>query len=264
MDKIIRNGWQQGSCLSISQDNILHKQQIIKNLGLHIVISQSCDISHDNLQEEPYIELLYATEIRSMEGNYQNGKNPRKMHFEIKVDNKNNFYECLMTNRILLPREYLIDLTPEKTYIIESKVLSNLIDWIIKRYNRFAAPFEFNKRTKETRENIKKILKNANKNILGLFIKLNTNEELNPTEDYIMELHIFSESGISKETRLDISDTLENIVTYLKNTAGIKIKENYRVLGLDEIYVSEYLEFKKWDYDYLSFRKESSGNTLNL
>lgn len=55
---MLENGWKQGSCLLLDK-----KHKNVKK-GLYVVISQDCDIANPDLRKEPYVEVMYTTEIK--------------------------------------------------------------------------------------------------------------------------------------------------------------------------------------------------------
>jgi len=81
--EIEAKGWRQGSVLLVEKNDALYeKQHLIE--GLYVLISQSCDIVHEDFKNEPIVELLHIKEIEQAkyDGNYTCGKNPRTLHFE--------------------------------------------------------------------------------------------------------------------------------------------------------------------------------------
>lgn len=74
--------WYQGSIL---QDRHLEEfkspEGSLDQAG--IVISHSCDLSHGDMSNEPYAEILVGEFVPALDGNLTQGKHPRKLHVQM-------------------------------------------------------------------------------------------------------------------------------------------------------------------------------------
>jgi hypothetical protein len=75
-------GWRQGTLLHLKQ-NIDINANVTVNAGFYLVISQDCDLVHHSLTNEPFVEILPLTPIEKPDGNFQHGRNPRKIHLTL-------------------------------------------------------------------------------------------------------------------------------------------------------------------------------------
>ncbi|MGD9108117.1 MAG: hypothetical protein PVI75_02995 [Gammaproteobacteria bacterium] len=239
----------------IKKNSPLISQDFVKNPGLYVVISQSCNMLHDSLEDEPDIELLYLEKIDSIDGNYQYGKNPRKIHICIKHGKNKECYLCHIKNRIFIQRTILQDITPSKEYVVEKKVIDSLVNWIIKRYNRAAFPDAFNERLRKSKKSIKDILEKNVDNVHGIFIQLEPEIELDDDKNYEITLRlIFPSHIVTNEERKNLDNVLENIVDILSQNKGILVKDDYRAVSVNDISYGEMSAFDNWDYDHLSYK----------
>lgn len=256
--KIRKNGWRQGSCLFLEEDHELIKQKVLQS-GLYVVITQDCDLLHQDFDTEPFVELLRIEKIDKPDGNYTRGKNPRKIHIPI-VNPKTepNHYEGIIRNRFTISREKLSTLMPAKDCCLESKTLESLIKWIVKRYKRTAFPDTLYKRIgEENIDKIKTILKNYVDDVHhGLFISLSTYEELNENEPYEMDIYLLTEPHIEEEVFKNLVTDLEKIYKIIHTDGSVNVRDDYRVVSLDDIDVSKYNELGSLDFEYLSFRDQ--------
>ena len=119
------------------------------------------------------------------------------------------------------------------------------------RYERTALPDAFNKRFEHVHKKIKKILKDHSHDTYGLFIDVSPEEELQDGVEYHIRLIMLV---IERDDAHD--QLLESIVQEIND--GITVVE-YRVKSLDEMSVSEYLEFKELWLVELSYQGDGPG-----
>lgn len=250
------NNWRQGSCLYIEIGGDLIKKGKLES-GLYIIITQDCDLLHPNIKEEPCAELIYAERICNPDGNYVGGNNPRKIHMPVKIDGDVYHYECHAKNKITIPKEYLLNLSPSAEYILEDNIIKSLIKWIIKRYDRTAFPYAFNEMLgKKNIKEIKNIVKKYTADIHhGVFLKLSTYKELVNDESYAIEkLYILVENSVTDAGFSALEDDLEEITRIIDGCDNINIVGDYQVKKLNDISVADYFDLDSWDFEYLSFR----------
>lgn len=251
---IKKNGWQQGSCLFVDEHNPLFTQGYVEKTGLHVVMTQHCDLLHDSFDAEPQVELLYTSHITKANNQYIGGKNPRILHLPIITADNIQYYECLIKNKCSIDRELLLRLSPSEKYILPEKTLKSLITWITKRYNRTAFPDSFNNRIYrgKNKEKMQKLLESHTDDVHGLFTILSTNKELNEGEIYEIKLYLLLEDH-ADNTDEKFTDTLEKIVRLIEPNNDIHVNE-YRVSKLNGIDASRYLNLSMIDFDYLSYQ----------
>jgi hypothetical protein len=248
------NCWHQGSCLYLTKNDDLIKNKVFNKHGLYIVITQSCDLLHPELDDDPYVELVYAKEITKENGNFTAGRNPREIHIPIKTSNGNKYYKCHIKDKIIIQKKYLLKILTSSKYILEKNTKESLIKWVIKRYNRMAFPDTFNNRINDkTRNKIKKIIKNHTSDIHhGIFINLSSYEELNENMPYEIEIYILAEPSIKDERLGLLKNDAQKIENYINSCNGIMV-DTCMALKLDEIDAYRYLELGSCDFEYLSF-----------
>lgn len=260
--KIISNGWKQGSFLLAHNGIFLDKNQNPLKDGLYMVISQDCDVVNHDLIKEPFVELLFMSEIQEEDGSFTNGKNPRKFHLQVLKDGSNKYLECLIYDKFFLSREHLANSIPISNFRIKDEDLPPFIQWIAKRYTRSAFPDAFNKRTRSVINGIKSILKNDGGESFGLFVRLNTDRELDESEEYKLILNILFHPKYSNDFSIAKFDScLEKIEDQFSRVKGVALVQAQR-LSIDELTYFEFLLLKKWDFDYISLGVNADGETL--
>lgn len=255
--KIIKqNGWKQGANLLVNASVEIYattkcmKERLSE--GLYFVLSQDCDILNPSLEKEPVIELIKANEIPKCDHKLTSGKNPRQLH--ITLDQENICLEFLPHNRLFIAREYLEQQYADQVEIM-GKQLNMLINWTTKRYRRHGFPYAFNNRCKPIMERIEPILRNEAKKIRGIFIRLNTDEELGADKTYklIIKMLVPKEFYENKKELSAIHDGFDKILHLFDSIDGIEILPGSQVQSMDEITVHSYQELREWDFDYISF-----------
>lgn len=258
-EMIKKSGWKQGACLFVTNECNLYKTGIIQKVGLYIVLTQDCDLLHPSLDTEPTVELIYAKKIEEEKYNglYHAGKHPRVLHLQIDEEDNISYYELHIRDRTTVDRRLLFEYILKVDFSISSKVLDILISWVIKRYNRASFPDEFDKRrnSKKITKKIREVLNPYLQEIYGLFIKLDKHQELPSDVDYNIELILLIETNVDEEKIFTLQKCLDDIVEIIDNhSTKINVEDDYRVKKLSDIYASDYLRFKLWDFDYLSYK----------
>lgn len=264
---ITKNGWRQGAFLLIPEP----PQKIFQQLGLkenklYVLLSQDCDILNASLQKEPVVELLQADKIETLNLELCDGKNPRQLHLKAKIFNESEGLEFFPNSRFFLPREYLQELIPFNCVLDSTRELRLLISWIVKRYKRPGFPDQFNLRTNIKKKQVRDILNQEAKKSLGLFIRLQTDQELSENENYnlIVIMLVRKEMYEVSSELSEIEEGFEKILKHLFEIKGIKILEGSQVLSTDDISLHRYEELRKWDFDDISFSGEENGDILSV
>lgn len=264
--KIEKNGWKQGSCLLINNASkvkaTIQDVHVQLKEGLYIVLSQDCDILNNSLEKEPMVELVLTDRIEKCNAEFTSGKNPRRLHL---ISTGNEIcLEILPHRRLFISRTYLEVLHAEKI-TVSGQPLKVLVNWIAKRYRRPGFPNEFNTRIKSKAEEIKQILSSKAKNTLGLFIRLSSENDLKPNKTYrvLVKMLVNKATYEAADELLEIEKGFDLILSLLDKVKGIKIIEGSQVQSMDDITMHDYQQLKQWDFDYISFLNDESGETVN-
>ncbi|HLO99559.1 MAG TPA: hypothetical protein VK171_13270, partial [Fimbriimonas sp.] len=149
-------GWRQGSVIrrATASPQLLEALKPTDDQTHWLVISQDCDLLQSQVAKEPWVECLACTEIATPDGNFQQGKNPRRHDFPISQDEKLAWLRASIHDRCRFPREKLIGTKPNAECLLSSGACRTITGWVARRYTRSAFPDEFNRRTdtKATRD----------------------------------------------------------------------------------------------------------------
>lgn len=243
-EKIINNGWAQGSILKNKDISEIPQE-------LFFVLTQCCDLTQNSLEAIPKAELLRISLLdkSKVNGNFTKGKNPRKLHIETTIGGVLGFYELCINQHYEINRELLTKIVSYAKCPPEIKDL--IIRWWISKYNRAAFPDEFNTRLKSNKfkNKLDDKIKPFKEEIEAIYISLHSHEELPENESYRIRLLIESNSADSN-TIMKLKELLEWIVDMIP--PSIIIEDDYRVATADDITKAELKEMQELTLGYLS------------
>src|SRR5438132_1268765 len=107
---ISEHRWRQGSVMSPSLveaalkycEPALRKELLERNCFL-IVTSQDCDVVHQSLSAEPWVELIAITAAGKEDGNFLHLRNPRRLQFYLNVTGERRLMEATIHDRCRIP-----------------------------------------------------------------------------------------------------------------------------------------------------------------
>ncbi|MBK7117135.1 MAG: hypothetical protein IPH71_14130 [Proteobacteria bacterium] len=169
----------------------------------------------------------------------------------------------------------MADAVPDTRYTLDEKNLLTLRFWLAARYNRAAFPDEFNNRLGTTKvgDEIVKILKPLGSLVTGIYIRLDTQEELpadNPALPYRASLFLAFEPGDEPLDNAEKADAAANaIAEAFGNRCFDKTTEQWSWIELrdcvgiseDDLTVSEAKRLQQLSLEYLSLRSDPQGAT---
>lgn len=209
-----------------------------------VVVTQDCDIVHVKTEEEPYIEFIIGN--ITQDKSCKNGKNPRKLHLE----NNGHFFEFIVHNRFYVTKKSLdgfdfknasFELTGDNKKILKK--------WLGNRYIRAAFPDEFNMRLSKAK--VSKITDKAvSTKVSHIFFEVE-DKELSKCEDYHLNVMVVT------DTTGDEKDKIED--AYFEVFDEIEgVKTNLRVVTEDEVTLNDLHNYKRWNWDSISYSKNQS------
>jgi hypothetical protein len=243
------NGWRQGSLIPQSQHHLFAVCRAQSDERL-LVLSQDCDLTNDDFQKEPKIELIILKQALELNGNYRFTKNPRELHL-------NGLGESLwivqIHRRHWVNRKKLLHLQPDQCPLTKESI-NLLIRWVVRRYNRTALADELNNRLSKIKSRIDKILNNLDKlGVLALYINGNIDLELEADKKYEIKFVVLRNDGQSNETEISkLMDEMENALE------SCSISMEFDVLT-DEVFTySQFTQMRLFDADAISWKNNSA------
>lgn len=253
---ISSNGWKQGSILCQGDLMELTECTFLREncaCDLGIIISQSCDLTHQDLSGEPFAELLVANIVQNIDGAFTKAKNPRKLHVKM-YDYEGTSYilEFMPCNRMFIDRNELTKKIPDELHYLLREDIKMIALWMTQRYHRAAFPDSFNQRLRQTIRKRSRIHKKISPQVSGLYVDLLPNRELRPGETYSMNLLVLlpeSEADKIESIREDIAD----LVGLLKES---DIDVDCYVRTEDEVPYGRVCQMQRFPLEHLSLREK--------
>jgi hypothetical protein len=81
-----------------------------------LVISHDCDLATDNLEAEPYVELIVGRLVNGPDGNFSHGKSPRTLHLPMTCNGKVTIVELVATEKRVCNKVDLAGYKPDGAY----------------------------------------------------------------------------------------------------------------------------------------------------
>jgi|ERR1043166_628983 hypothetical protein len=235
------------------------RKEILERNPFLIVTSQDCDILHESLSAEPWVELIAITVAEKEDGNFLNLRNPRRLQFYLTLKDKRCLIEAIIHDRCRIPRELLACAPPSNEALLQPDQLSGLVRWLARRYERTAMPDEFDRRLQPCRAEIKKLLGKAAAVIQQLLIYLDSWEELPEGTSYTAIVLGTMRADDYKETDKirAVEGTLLQLEQIVNEVGGIDIRVEVR--SETDVSLHDLRYFYPWDFESLSFSDRQSG-----
>src|SRR6266571_876072 len=258
VEAIRANGLPQGSLFPTSDHSVLQpfSKQELTSKSCCVVISQSCDLVCPDLVAEPAAELVLAHALGSAaDGSFTHAKNPRRLHFHVKISTGSMAHEAHIRDRFSVTRSLLATHRPDQTRELPDEDVQDLISWILARYERTAFPDEFNVRIRAiTEQKIKPILKKLPK-LRALYVALSSWDELKAGETYKISLlaTVRVEDFEDSSTKAAIEKGVGQICAALSTCDGVMLEDS-EVLPENEVTLAMIRNLARWNFDYISLR----------
>jgi hypothetical protein len=264
LPEIPDQGWRQGSVIPHHQERGVSASSLegltlnrpLEADDLLILISQDCDIVCPSYDNEPYVELLVARAVPQdkRDGTLFHGKNPRRLQFQMEAAEGHLLYEVNIHEKSRLDRKSLVGVEAAAGPRPDASVVDVLTKWTAKRYTRAAFPTNFNERCRPVMGRIGRKLKARGDLLTGIFLRLDTLEELPAGEDYRVILRVTARSEDLED--IDNNDAAIALITdieiALNECEGIDVVDA-ALVPEDDFTLADLREVRRWDYDYLSF-----------
>lgn len=187
-------GWRQGAILNrgLAERAWRHApERVRKNPGDWLILtSHDCDVLNHSLAREPVVEVLRARVTTDTGGPAKlrsSGRNPRALVIpEVIVRGNVVALDLEVHDRWSIPRELLMEEKP--VGFLARKDGRLVAEWLAKRYIRAAFPTTFDLRWRRKSKAWRKLLTTHSAWIQGVYLRLDTQEELPDDRAYRCEL----------------------------------------------------------------------------
>ena len=264
-DQLMELGWRQGAILG-PRLALLAWDHAPKRLNAdeqdHLVVtSHDCDILNASLAKEPLVEVLRARvpDVPAGQQDYHSaGRNPRALRLsEVTVRGDVITLDFAVHDRWEIPRELLMEEAPADR--LPDKERRLVAEWLAKRYIRAAFPSAFDVRWRIEFKAWRKLLKRHSSWIQGVYLRLDTLDELTDSDPYRCDLLLAVPSGRRSLPEWPRArDAIERDFMGFWNQLRPGIKcEDIEVLPTDRLTLADLESYKRFDADWVSFEDET-------
>jgi hypothetical protein len=263
-ERLIAAGWRQGVILEPGSLQAADIPVVGDEIGF-FVLTQTCDCINPDFAKEPYLELLPLVPRGTKKGNpdpeYQNGKNPREIHFWITLNGDRKCVVSRIKDIQLIERNSIEGFRFSEDIGISREEVDDIVEWRAARYSRTAFPEAFETAFRSIKEGFSEIIAKNESAIESLLIKISPSGEIEEGDGYDIQLHLMVTPTVmgQAETIRSLQKSAKDIET-LFSTCGVFAATECAVSNLGEMTLWEargLLDFSR--YDYLSFGKEDAS-----
>lgn len=177
--------WRQGSVVPEGAIPIEAAGSSSAAANVLVVISHDCDLAEDDLEAEPFVELMRAEPVTAAEPHNTHAKSPNTLDLEIVFEGETQALRLRAYHKLSVLKKDLACVRPDSRYSMDEKARSILQRWLAARYRRAALPDALHGHLSAIRRTLQEIGKKSPHAILGFYIGHEPDEELtNPEEPY--------------------------------------------------------------------------------
>jgi len=258
--------WRQGSILAQIDFQTVDLTEE-PDADLAIAISHDCDIANDKLDIEPAVEFIFACIKDTHNGNCTNGKNPRTLHLDYISDGKTVYLELVASKRLMLKKNKLRKVQPDKAYELNAHSRQILQSWLAARYRRHALPNSLVDRLKAVLKYIEEKGKKNSSGILSFHLSYEPKEELSPEEPYELSISIVyitdepKYEKMAKEIANSLKTEFPKLLANTKDSGKVDLRK-CEAFSEMEFTLRDMREMVEYHLEHVSYRTEPSGPVI--
>lgn len=257
-ERLMAGGWKQGVILEPATLQQAGVVGIDDTIGF-LVLTQTCDCINPDFGKEPALELLPLWPRKTKKGkpdpDYENGKNPREIHFWITFKGERKCAVSRIKDIQLAERELIEDFDFSKEIIISRETIDDIIEWRAARYSRTAFPEGFEGAFSTISDGFGEIMARHESVIDSLLISISPFDEIEEGDCYEIEMHLMvTPSVMGQPETIEALKKSATEIGKLFATSSFFDSPKCSVTCLDEMTLwnaRKLLDFSR--YDYLSF-----------
>ena len=256
-EKIRERGWRQGVIVpaSLLLEGLSDGLPTTKD-DFAMVVSQSCDLVHHDLANEPTAAILALKSVVSGNSEVMHGRNPRHLHFPTL---NGLWFEARAWNQTNIPREILAKKEISGEIAISSKVLRVVLEWLAKRITRIAFPDGFNDALKPKSNAIGKLLKKNHQLFSEILLNISPFDDLETDQHYKVACYLMMEAEVHDSPKqLAEARSIAAKLEMQFEDCGMEVLECSPV-SEGVLTVAEFNNLLNWDYDHLTNRASADS-----
>lgn len=192
-----------------------------------LISTYDCAVVSPCFDTEPWIQLLVAFPIDHIK-ELTNGRNPRRLHFVVRHNGKDGFFETNARCICQVDRRFLLSASPDLEYSISNSDKYDLKHWLAERFRQDTWPNAFNTALKPAKKRLKGFMKRYNNYVSGIYVKLNTYDEI-ASGKYSASIIIAVESGrlrgllghIRDKVTISAEKSIEEVLSHMESEVAM-------------------------------------------
>lgn len=259
--------WRQGHLLDAQAIQALSLPGHDDPNTLAIVATHDCDIAQ-HPQTEPFVEIFMGKMVAKADGNCTHAKSARTLHIEFHGEPA-IWGEFKATQRIQISKIDLVKSVPREGASLSVVGRSTFQSWLASRYRRSAFPDAFEKRLVEVRldKKISSILKDLNKEIVGVFFDVDDGEEhtrVDADDVYVLDIMLMHAEEPDFAAAEALAEKAADAISNVFNEILFAPTQSWKLIELRScncasesvITYSQYKMMKRWRLDHVSLGAE--------
>lgn len=259
--RIRDQGWRQGSLLPAAsiRDGVHAPAPLTpSDEGLFMIVSQDCDLIHEDFDTEPFAELLLWEPATKPRPDWHHGKNPRHLQIRARRAAEDLWIETHAWARATIDRRRLATFSPDPEWVVDGRDVRLVAAWLGKRYLRPAFPDAFNERLTPARSKLANTLKDFGGPIEKIFIHVDPDDELPPDRPYrlVVWLVMSADDYADEDQRSLAEKAVLPMERQLSALPGIDVTD-CQLRSAEQVTLDDASYLQHWDFDYLTHRAET-------
>ncbi len=228
-----------------------------------VVITHDCDLTNDNLDAEPYVEVIVGRTVAAASGNFAWGKAPRTLHYPVHRNGAPATVELVATEKRALRKCALAPFEPDPQFNLDGQTLAVLRSWLSARYDRAAFADSFVTRMRDTKADAKlaKALEAHGKIVSFTYFDIDKGECVERAEGdpYMLTVVLVFNPGDDPDAAADAADAAAEAVEYAlrgrlpEGGKSIRLEACFAI-SEDEISVARARVLNQWRLEYMTHR----------
>jgi hypothetical protein len=256
--------WRQGRVLTAEAAQALKlRHPETPGLTRVVVIGHDCDLSNDNLQIEPDVEVIVGRSLPKGDGNYFWAKAPRTLHVNVSQSGSAKVIELVATDKRFIPKQALAQFLPDATCLFSGKSLSALRTWLGVRYNRAAFPDPFVACLSQLKldKRLAKLIEPVGDLLSAVYFDVDGGDEVDHPDGgaYDLKIVLAYPPGDDPEQTADKMEELAGKVERLfDQAAGIALKSCMSI-SEDDLRVSQARLLTQWRLEHMTLKTDGAS-----
>lgn len=217
---ILTRGWEQGAI--IAPDMLVPATDGRPWSGA-VVVTQSCDILHERLEAEPFIEVLpFVRHDRTPTSTFERAQHPRILEFA----HSGGAVNFVVHDRQFLDRRVLANPSVTPVGRLAADDLDLLLNWLVDRYVRPALPEELGRRLSERK--LRESVDGQRSLVSKFFVSVDPLEEIAPHDIYSVGLRLVvrAEHRGNKPAEKKVRDLVKRLMNRFAHADNIIIPDS--------------------------------------